>query len=299
MEFTYGTPPRRARGCETLAPWTDLWMQTLLRVRSARPPWGWGIPDPQEAGSVARGRPCSPSTPQPGTTMLLGAPRGFSLGCAVPDTFPPARCGCGTLRGPGASRGAAAAEVCCCVAPGRLLAGSGVGLVSANAGRAGGRAGPSRAGNKHISPFSSSPPAAARLGRPWLRGLPLQSITGRAVPAPGRLPPPRLALLPGELLPGCAGGGAREEEGGLVTKLEKEKLQPSAGRPWGVRSHARKHRTGSTAKYLYRRKQAAQQLDMGACQGSPLPPHAASSTTGWRSPRATIPARAPLPGGGV
>lgn len=84
-----------------------------------------------------------------------------------------------------------------------------------------------------------------------------------------------------------------------MTKFEKEKLQLSAGRLWGVHSHARKQRTGSTAKYLYQRKQAAQQLDMGACQGSLLPPHAASSPTGWRSPRATIPAHALLPSGGL
>lgn len=86
---------------------------------------------------------------------------------------------------------------------------------------------------------------------------------------------------------------------GLVTKLEKEKLQLSAGRLRGVHSRARKHRTGSTAKYLYQRKQAAQQLDMGACQASLLLPHTASSTTGCRSPHTTIPAHAPLPGGGV
>lgn len=86
---------------------------------------------------------------------------------------------------------------------------------------------------------------------------------------------------------------------GLVTKLEKEKLQLSAGRLRGVHSHAKKHRTGSTAKYLYQRKQAAQQLDMGACQASLLLPHTASSPSGCRSPHTAIPAHAPLPGGGV
>lgn len=49
MEFCYGTPPHRARGCEMLAAWTDSWMKTPLRVQSAHPPWG--------RASLAGGRP--------------------------------------------------------------------------------------------------------------------------------------------------------------------------------------------------------------------------------------------------
>lgn len=83
------------------------------------------------------------------------------------------------------------------------------------------------------------------------------------------------------------GGGLREEERGRGDKSwrKKGKLQLSAGRRWGVRSHASAQRTGSTAKYLYQRKQAAQQLDGGACQGPPPAPSSASpSPTGLGSP---------------
>lgn len=51
-----------------------------------------------------------------------------------------------------------------------------------------------------------------------------------------------------------------------------------------MRSHASAQRTGSTAKYLYQRKQAAQQLDGGACQGPPAPAPASPSLTGPGSP---------------
>lgn len=138
-----------------------------------------------------------------------------------------------------------------------------------NTGKAGAWAAQSGAGNRQISPFFLLPV----LGEAVALGVSMYSIAGRALPEQGGLGPPLLTLLPGDSCYwGAPGGGAREGEGGLVTKLEKEKLQLSAGGLWGVHSHARKHRTGSTAKYLYRRKQAAQQLDVGACQGPPPAP---------------------------
>lgn len=88
MEFSYRTPPHRASGCEMLALWTDLWMKTLLSVQSAHPLWGW-VSLTQGRQGVWPGVGCAPpAPPQPGM-MLVGMPRGFLLGCAIPDTFLP------------------------------------------------------------------------------------------------------------------------------------------------------------------------------------------------------------------
>lgn len=69
---------------------------------------GLGIPDPQAAGSVARGWLCSLPPSPAARHDASGNATGFLLGCAIPDSLPPAaRCGCGTLHGPGVTRGAA------------------------------------------------------------------------------------------------------------------------------------------------------------------------------------------------
>lgn len=61
--------------------------------------------------------------------------------------------------------------------------------------------------------------------------------------------------------------GAQEEEEGLVTKLKKNCSSQQAGLRVCTRM-LEKTRTGSTAKYLYQRKQSAPQLDTGAYHGS-------------------------------
>lgn len=67
---------------------------------------------------------------------------------------------------------------------------------------------------------------------------------------------------------------SRAQRGGVwdgvpVTKLErKRKIAAVSG---AARSHASEPGTGSTAKSLYQRKQAALQLERGACQPPPAP----------------------------
>lgn len=98
MEFSYGTPPHSAHGCETLALRTDLWMKTHLRVQSAHSPWGWA--------SLTHGR--RGVWPRAGCAPARAARRwwehhGVPLGCAIPGTLPSACSSCGALQGPGVS----------------------------------------------------------------------------------------------------------------------------------------------------------------------------------------------------
>lgn len=108
MEFSYGTPPHSARGCEMLVLWTDLWMKTQLKVQSAHPPWGWASLTHRRQGAWPGARCASPRAAQ-----CWWEHHGAQLGYVTPDTLPSAHASCGTLQGPGVSRGAAGGRGLC------------------------------------------------------------------------------------------------------------------------------------------------------------------------------------------
>jgi len=296
MELGYGTPPRRARGCEVLALRTDLWMKTAE---------GSVCPSSLALGTHGRqgvwpGLAVLPP-PQPGT-MLRGMPRGFLLGCATPDTFP---AGVLRLRDPARARGKQGCEICC-VATGTVPAGGARAAQAAPWGRCrqtqarqeAGLRGPGLVISRSaLFPLPLLPQHA--WGSRGVGGFLRTASWGGLCQSRVVSDLPSSHRCWGDLLLGRAGWGAREEEGGAGGKVRERKIAALSRPAPGCALARQKTQNWEYSQVPLSEEAGSPAAGRGACQGSLLPPHAASSPAGRGTPRADVPARAPLPGVGL